>query len=390
MKYKLLILLVLSMLLSGCYSYREINDLAITSALGIDKSEKGFKVSAQIVNTQKSNGPQNSGGNSSDFMLYTNEGETLQISFREILNESGKKLYINHLSLLVISEEVAKEGINNILDLFGRDNSFRKQVLFVISKGTAEEFLSNVTSSIPLNAENIKEILNNNEKFLGQTTAFTLEDLLNDFLSNKKELVIPTFNLNKIIDSSDELKDTNKENNLKFFSNSIFKDNKLIGYFSERENLGYNILMGNTIYPLFSIKCDDNDNYATFEFQNSNIKIENKKSSLNFDISFNSNSTLTELKCNIKIDDDKKIEMLEKELNKEMKVLLENTIKNVLKTYNSDVFGFRELIYKNDPKFYKKIKNTFYEKEINDLKINVKTNIKIKSHGNLIWSVNYE
>ncbi|OMF23697.1 hypothetical protein BK132_25795, partial [Paenibacillus sp. FSL H8-0259] len=42
-------LLVLPMLLSGCWERKELNELAFVLALGLDKAESGYKVSMQVV-----------------------------------------------------------------------------------------------------------------------------------------------------------------------------------------------------------------------------------------------------------------------------------------------------------------------------------------------------
>ena len=39
--------------LSGCYNYHELSELSITTAIGIDKSENGYKLIAQVMNIQK-------------------------------------------------------------------------------------------------------------------------------------------------------------------------------------------------------------------------------------------------------------------------------------------------------------------------------------------------
>lgn len=42
-------LLLLPMLLSGCWERKELNELAFVLGLGLDKAEDGYKVSMQVV-----------------------------------------------------------------------------------------------------------------------------------------------------------------------------------------------------------------------------------------------------------------------------------------------------------------------------------------------------
>lgn len=43
------VLTLMTTLLSGCWSRKELGDLAVAIGLGIDKSDKGYRVTVQIV-----------------------------------------------------------------------------------------------------------------------------------------------------------------------------------------------------------------------------------------------------------------------------------------------------------------------------------------------------
>lgn len=392
MKTKIMIIILIITLCTGCYNYKEINDLSIVSAFGIDKKGENYKVVAQTVNTQKSGTMESSGSSTSTFTTFTNVGPSLHEAYRNILNETGKKLYTNHTVILALNEEVAKEGISDIIDYFGRDYNFRKQVLVIITKDSTEEVLSIVTPVIPLNSDSIREIIKNNEKYIGETTTFTFEDLLKNHLSNKMDLIIPAFNIennNKESENADSLKETNKESKLIFFSNAIFKENKLIGYLNTQNSIGYNMIMNNIQSALIDIECDDKGQRAVFELMNSKSNLKYIKNN-EFKSVFKSNAVLTELNCNINIEDNKVLDNLEKKLNKKIKKIMKNSSESILKTYKTDLFGLREQIYEHNPKYYNKIKNYFYDDIITNIDFNIETNVIIESHGNIIRSANNE
>lgn len=48
--YRLFVFTLMIFILTGCWSRRELNEIAIALAMGVDKSGDQFKVSAQIVN----------------------------------------------------------------------------------------------------------------------------------------------------------------------------------------------------------------------------------------------------------------------------------------------------------------------------------------------------
>ena len=383
MKVKFFIILLLSLLISGCYDYREINDLAIVSAIGIDKNENEYKVIAQIVNTQKSQ------NKNSDFIIYSSDDKSIQTAYNKITNEASKKLYVNHLNIIVISEEVAKDGISNILDIISRDSDFRAEVPIIISKTTSEELLKTVTSLTTLNSNSIRDTIINNQKYIGETSEVKFLDFISNYLSRKKDNFLPTFFVNNPTEKSknfEDLLNTETETKVEFFSNAVFKNDKLIGYLNDEENIGVNLIQNNAKTMLINTKCDD-ENYMSLKITNASSEL-SYKDKLKFNLEFKGQALLTELNCDIDLNKEKEIKKLEKKVNKYLKKIFNKTFNNINTDFNSDIFGFQDLIFKKNPKYYNKIKETFYEKEINKIEIKINSNVKITSHGNLMKGLN--
>ena len=122
---KLLLLIPLLLLLSGCYNYRELNDLTIVSAISINKIDDKYDVTAQVVNPKKEQ--DTSSSNEPDFITYNSEGKSIQEAFRLIVKESPKKMYGAQMQILIIDENIAKENLKDILDFLARDPEIRKE-----------------------------------------------------------------------------------------------------------------------------------------------------------------------------------------------------------------------------------------------------------------------
>jgi len=162
-KWKLLFL-IFPFLLSGCYNYRELNDIAITSAIGVSKNNDNYVLTIQVINTLKVE----ERGEQPQFIIYKQEGKSLQEAFRKVVLESPKRLFVNHNLLLIIDENLAKEGIEDILDIFARDTEFRKQFLVVVSRNTNDEdILETQTPLEILNAKSIRDSIEADLNYLG-------------------------------------------------------------------------------------------------------------------------------------------------------------------------------------------------------------------------------
>ena len=92
-KLKYIVLLIIPLLLSGCYNYQELNDLAITTAMSIDYDEEkeNFKVIVQVINPVKEQDAKSS--NETSFINYESEAKSLREAVRLVILDSPKLLH---------------------------------------------------------------------------------------------------------------------------------------------------------------------------------------------------------------------------------------------------------------------------------------------------------
>ena len=84
------------------------------------------------------------------------------------------------------------------------------------------------------------------------------------------------------------------------------------------------------------------------------------------------------------------IDKLEKELNKYIKNSLLDTFTYIQKEYNTDVFKFQDLYYKEDYKYFNKHYKDWYKNAFPNLKLEVEANISLYEKGNILGGFNYE
>ena len=129
---KIFLILPILFLLTGCYNYRELNDLAIVSGISVSKEDNTYKITAEVVNPKKH--PDTSSSKEPDFVIYTSSANSMQEDFREVIKESPKKLYLAQMDILIIDEKVAKEELNTIMDFISRDPEVRSEFYVLIGK----------------------------------------------------------------------------------------------------------------------------------------------------------------------------------------------------------------------------------------------------------------
>ena len=382
-----LCLLITIFMLTGCYNYRELNDLAITTAFGIDKDENGYKMTFQVVNTKKSSSQDNDSGNPK-IIVYEQTGKTTQEAARKIILESPKRVYANHVVLLVIDENVAKEGIENVLDLLFRDAESRKQYMVLISKGTtAKEILQTLTPLEAVNAQDILKSIIADSKYYGISEDITLESLMESLINSKKEIIIPSIKLigNKEISSSKEnIESSNTSAKVILGEMAIFKNNKLVGYATEKESIALSYIRGKLKDTIVTMECPNNkDKYFSVELIGVKTKKKASKNKLEVTLDITGNGSIAEIYCDYNLEKIKTIDTLEKNIEKHLTNEIKNSIKSLNNRYQSDIYDFKELFYKTNPKFYNIIKKDYYDKYFNNIKIKINTDIKLIEKGTI-------
>ena len=392
-KIKLLIISVLIFTLTGCYNYRELNQLAITSAIGIDKHDDEYQVSIQVMNTQKQGNDGTSTGEQPKFITYKEKGKTLQSAFRNIVLESPRRLYANHISLLVISEEVAKEGLSDVLDLLFRDTESRKQFIVLVSKNsTSSDVLEVLTPLETLNAKNITDSDMADSQFLGVPEEVTYEQLMDSYLNSKKEIVLPTIEVIGSVEEgeqTDSLQNSAPKTKVLLEGYSIFKADKLVGYLSNKDSINLGFVRNKIENTIVDYKCSK-DNYMAVELVNTKTEVVPKKNKLEVTIRVKAQGNINEINCDLDITKDKIISELEKKINNKIEKDIKQTIKEINEEYNSDVYGFEDLFYKNNPNFYKKMKDKYEENFVTNIDDKVESDINLFAKGNILKVIDNE
>ena len=254
-KIKYLSMLLIIPLLSGCYNYRELNELAITTALSIDYSDNNFNIIVEVINPTKQQDAVSA--NNSPFVNYYSSAPTLQDALRNVVIDSPRQLYAAQLELIILSEEAATNHMSEILEYFSREPESRTEVKFVIARDddstkavTIQTLLTNFSSS------NIKQSLELQQKVLGLTPVYTLNELLNMYLDPTLEISLPSiivYGNAEEGDKKENITTSTPKALTKIGTTAIFKGKDFLGYLTEEESKVHSIIIGST--PLRDVSC---------------------------------------------------------------------------------------------------------------------------------------
>jgi len=384
LKKALSILLILStILMTGCWNSREINTLALSACIGIDKEGNGYKVTQQIINPKAIASKRSN--NEAPVIIYTESGTDLFEILRRMTTECPRKIYFSHLRMVVFSEEVAREGIQGIVDFLARDHEFRTDFYFIIAKETSANAILNTLSSL----ESIPGIemytsLKSSERVWSPTKAVRITELINNITAEGKNPVltgIEITNGDENSDSIDVLKKSDGLKKLKYTHLGVLKDDKLVGWLTEDESKGYNYVTGNVKSTVGYIYTDTKDK-ITVETMESKTKmkaaLENGKPVINIDIKVKLDIGNVDGKFDISKEEN--LEIINRINEERLKKRCEEVVKKVQKDYKTDIFGFGEAIHRQYPKLWKELKDN-WDEEFSNLQVNYTVKSEIMRLG---------
>ena len=372
---RLILIISLIIICTGCFNYSELNDYAIATGMAIDKSDDGYEVSTLISNSPKSN------EKNYTTVVYSGKGKTIYEAIKEIGLISPKELYIGHLSILIISDSVAKDGINSVLEFLLQEPRSKKNFYIALSKGNKAKDVLSITSPLTdFPSQNLATNLKATTNLQGSISAIDFNTLLYKLVNKGVDLTLNGFVI--VGDIKNGVKESNMETNkpasyIKLTNQAIFKDDKLIAWANKNESRGINIINDKIHEMYIKVKCDDG--YIVVDTNT----LETKKSvdkKGNVRLNTTGKASISEITCDIDLTRPSNIKRIENKVNNKIKELESKAI-NLSKKNSTDIFGIGLMYYQDYPDSYNKIKD--YDKFYKNVKFKSNVDIKINTSGSI-------
>ncbi|MDR7071571.1 Ger(x)C family spore germination protein [Fictibacillus barbaricus] len=385
-KLILLFLLTLSPLLSGCWNNRELEELGLAVAMGIDKEDGKYVVTVQLVNPSSIASKQMD-TTRAPVVTYQEKGDTIFDAIRRLTKTSPRKTFYPHLKVLVLGEKIAKEGFSKSLDLLARDQEFRSDFFVVVAKGhRADEVLNILVPVEKIAAQNIFSKLKTSEEVFAPSYALTFGKLIDDLTSEGTEPVITGLKITgnpKEGEKMSNLQTANPKVRLKYINLAVFKKDKLKGWLNEHESKGYNYFNDNVKSTIVTVPClDKKKDRLSVEIIDTHTKVKSKMENgiPHVHAEVNAKANVGEVGCSINLTKQATIDEIQKLVEHDIHGKITEAIIAAQKKYKIDFLGAGKVIHRADPKYWKRAKKGWDEKFVN-IKITSKVNVHIDKIG---------
>ncbi|PAE34854.1 Ger(x)C family spore germination protein [Bacillus sp. 7884-1] len=385
-----ILLLAFLPLLSGCWDSREIEQRANVLAIGIDiandedrkqedeishlskkfpiPDEEMIKVTAQIaVPGRIPLGPQQPGGSLKPVLVVEIVGHTLEDAMLNLQQEVADEVFLGHLRVMVLSEEVARKGTARFNDFLRRNPEIRRTTALVVSKEPAAKYMKLNPELERIPSLYLADIVDNLSA-LGKFPPSFIGLFWTIYSSMGQDPYLPYLALKE-------------KNIIQLHGLAYFHNDKMVGKTSTLE-IGVFMAVrgiGRGGYGAFvEVPGKDESVLVRAVSRKTRTKVTLKSGRPHVSIKIQYESEIDEKEsAKIQLSDSAILKKIEKESSKNTKKSIEKLIAKTQKS-NSDIFGFGEHFRAKLPKYWNE--NVKTKEEWDEIYKNITFDIEVDSH----------
>ncbi len=375
-KILILYILVSVIILSACQGTggrREIEDLGIVTAFGVDYIDEKVVVTLEVVNPLASTTSTQASSTKTEGQKYVYPrgiGETVKDAITDINLYFDKKVFLSHSNLLIIGEEFAKRGIVDLMDFFLRDDQPREDMYIVVAKGCKASDIIGIKAGLGRAAGTYLYDTINNFSINGRSINLSIAEKYRYYYDVANEPVVGVVHVKEVVRSDDELKKEEKTAMvLDVSGGAVLKRERLIGYFDGEEMIGFNLIVGDfkSGIIVFRTPVEDKDKekviigkdgvFTTLDIINANTKrkISVIDGNIHLTIDVKLKAALNEINQALNVIDAEVISRIERACSDKVKELISKTLEKGQKEFKQDSFSIEVSVHQQHPKLWKEI-----------------------------------
>ncbi|ADY56680.1 germination protein, Ger(x)C family [Syntrophobotulus glycolicus DSM 8271] len=422
-KKKVLILLLAALILipvSGCWNRRELNNIGILGAVGIDIQGEKIIVTTEIIRPKAYGGEARS--NQESFVMDQTTGDSVLEALRNATEKFDRKIFLADCKVFILSEEAAKKGFMDYMDFWMRDHESRLYAYVFVVKGAKPSDVMGKSEGIEDIPSIYLQSLAKAQRANSKSVSIELLDFIKEYYSIGKQPVCGVLQLveMKTEESQGQKKSTekagsdqanssesrgeadmtieesgkngdlpqndpDKEKEILDEGAAVFLKDRLVGFLGGEETKAVNFV--NNKVSSGTIVAKKPDRVQTVEILESKCKREvllQEDGSIIINLNLKISGSIGELTGQGKtmVEDSTEIDLQKiQDANSEVtKKQIEEVITKTQREFQSDVFGFGLEFHKKYPQEWERIKYDWNQK-FSTAQVNVQVETTILETG---------
>lgn len=365
-------------LLSGCWDRKEVNDLALVTAAGVDKgANNAIELSVQVYIPKSSSGGQSmegsgGGGGGSQTLVRSATGVTIADAMSKVQEKLPRHIFWGHTEVFIINEALAKKGLAKHVDFIIRDPQLRERSQLFISKQDAKEVLS----LFPPLERDLATVLRELDS-LKVGMEITVKDFAEMLVSESGDTAVPWIKILPTEEGREKL-----ETIAYIAGTAIFKKDKMVGKINDSVTRGVMWLRNDVPLATVTVKTSEANGYVTFNLQKATSEliptIENGKWKML--LKADAEADIIQNTTQLDMSNPDEMQSLQRLLKKEVENRVKQALAQVQQDMKADVFGFGDAFYRKYPHLWKREKNR-WDEIFPNVEVTIDPTIKIRRQG---------
>ncbi len=366
----LILVIAIVVFQTGCWNAREINELAFVLSIALDKSDSGFKVTAQIakpeVYSKTSTGSAGATEKEKPFWIISADGKSIFEAVRNMAELSPRRVFWSHIKVIIIGEELARSNILEIFDFFSRNPELRLRTWIAVTEGEAGKIVQIVPTMEKDPSSNIEKLIskvNLSGKAYGMMLKNFLEEYLDPYLDPVASRIVVTT--------------VNSKPTIKLEGASVFNSSNMVGWLDGNEARGLLWLKNKISGSLRVVECPYDGLPVSMEIKKGKSKIKGRINNgvPEFTIQATADAKLTEKACTTDFNNKQAIKDLENILASVIKEDIEAAVK-AAQNFGTDFADFSQALQSSNKKEWQKISQNWTQL-LKSAKVDIQVKVSI-------------
>lgn len=362
--------------LSGCWDRKEINDVAFVLGSAVDREGKQYRATIQIALPGQMGGVGSKGGGGGTtgkktWYLESKVGDTIRQANREEQRGTPRTLYFAHRRTFLIGEEMARDGIEPIMDITARVPQNRLSAFVMVTKGQASHIISRDAPMEQFPSEMLRELAASSMK-----TPRTLKHLLNLMLS---EGIDPALPLVMAIEGADG------GNPVKLGGLAVFRNNKMVGILKNEEAQGALWAMNEAKNPEVLVIPPEGSGHIVVQLQESRTELnpQVKGEEVTMNIRIRAKGSIMENESNYNLSGTDNVKAIDRLVGGKIEKEVLKAVDVLQHVHHADIIGFGKTLYTKTPNQWDTLSGQ-WEELYPKVKVTVEADIHIEHIGAVV------
>ncbi|AIQ42474.1 Ger(x)C family spore germination protein [Paenibacillus sp. FSL R7-0297] len=346
---------LITLMLSGCWNSRELNELAIVSGIGVDLvPETGdFRVTFQLVNPSSTASSFSASTGQPSVMVVSTTDKTLFAALRRASKRVTRQLFFAHTQLVVLGESLARSGINDVFDIFERSHELRlNSAVLVAYNSDAASVLKILTPIESLPSMGMVKKTQNTSSVWGENRVIRVFDIING-ITGEGDLTINGISVQG--DTSEGMKKSSLEQTVTQAGTvmnglGVFREGKLVSWMKGPEARGTQWLLNRieeTILNIDSVYKKESV-AVNINYSRTKVKVDIQDGLPVFHVNIHEEGIVNEADGFVDLSKREDIMKLEKQLQEQTGNEVRQALQIAQQT-ESDIFNFGNELKRSDP-----------------------------------------